>query len=651
VRGRDVELGRGELLWTIDVNEIVRDFVRTRIRQEDPTGALEAALIETLAICTRDWIVWFIETDAMDQARPLITHARHIADLGLTLREGSYGLALLWGNLADVLLLREQFEPAEEYLRAELKFLLSESENREITLVQTLISLGRLLVQRDALNAQGGPEQEVIPLLERAASLIASIDPEKLTSLRAHLIVASHITILMGRHSQRSSSAELLQEVFDAYMRMLSPGEDAPVATRLHRFEELLRCGDFMGAESLARQWLSEIGPTSMAFPSCLCYLIEALALQQKWSALSDPVAKLKRSVRAYRVPYLAISQAIVNSGMSVVIGISTGSSGSAVALRELIDLADEYETLHHVFNSTDSGCLYALRTADAFARGRMNSFSEFLEKVDFRALRLADPRRYLVWSAVWSAALKVINATAEHGVAAEPDRPECAARRVPEGEVMSPPFALGDYVTRMYSRHPECNPEFGEVEIGEDEDGTKIVWTLHKKGEGVRNCLVIGPPRSGKTSLLWVLLNKMVKSGKILPFVVDYTERSDFRNLADTAHYPHYIEGNVGDAEALLGDAVKIVQDRDAAGGFRDLTGERLGIFILIDGADRLFAQSDRSLQAAEFIASDGPRNSVGVILTVEGAGLDHLGGSLKLRDSLAAANKVAFVGADQEA
>lgn len=185
-------------------------------------------------------------------------------------------------------------------------------------------------------------------------------------------------------------------------------------------------------------------------------------------------------------------------------------------------------------------------------------------------------------------------------------------------------------------------DPDTGAAVFARDEDGTRISWQLHTPGEGVHCGIIMGPPESGRSNALNLLLAAALQSTLYVPWVADPLGRNSHRFKAWMPAID-WMATTGSETTKLLQAGARVVEARLADGPYRDPCDERPGILILVDECEYAF-RTGMAARAAETIATRGQRAAVGLVVTcADGDLTTTFGGRRALREAMAhAPNRV---------
>lgn len=203
-------------------------------------------------------------------------------------------------------------------------------------------------------------------------------------------------------------------------------------------------------------------------------------------------------------------------------------------------------------------------------------------------------------------------------------------------------------------------DPTTGEALIGTEDDGARGRWRLHTRGVGVHSGIIMGPPDSGRSNLLNVLLMALAQSGLFVPWLSDPLGRNgkSFKEwftpwLDGQQDKPviDWIATSSSETTKMLKSAAAVVEKRLELGGYEDQDPDHPGIMILIDECEYAF-RTGVAARAAEVVVTRGAEAGVGIIVTCADADLrTTFGGRRALRQGFAASPNRIGMGADARA
>lgn len=193
----------------------------------------------------------------------------------------------------------------------------------------------------------------------------------------------------------------------------------------------------------------------------------------------------------------------------------------------------------------------------------------------------------------------------------------------------------------------PSYDPTTGHCVTGVDAEGNTTYWRLHTPGHGVEPGVIVGPRRSGKSTLVANLLLAALHSGVFQMILADPSGRGQLPGPFGDVCFES-AEDVTGTLRLLWG-VEAIVRERSTAGGYQDPTRERPGILVVIEECHHVFTVGAHATRIAEAVATGGGSAGVSLIVTAPGADLAYFGGSGLLRGALArSGNGVVFGGPD---
>lgn len=237
--------------------------------------------------------------------------------------------------------------------------------------------------------------------------------------------------------------------------------------------------------------------------------------------------------------------------------------------------------------------------------------------------------------------------AVAEHDTAAATGAvpPEVAdrARRVLES-ALTEAEARAERTTVPQQRGPSYpgvsyDAATGRHRVGVGPSGEPAHWQLNTPGAGLECGLICGPPGSGKSSFLLMVLYEAACRDEFTLWLADPAARHD---------PPAPIEGaaarTAGTREQtvdLLRDAVSLIAERARTHGpVPDPTPGLPGILLALEDCHLVFAGDVEATRLAERVVAVGGRFGVALVATAPDADLASFGGSAALRAGLAGGN-----------
>jgi hypothetical protein len=208
------------------------------------------------------------------------------------------------------------------------------------------------------------------------------------------------------------------------------------------------------------------------------------------------------------------------------------------------------------------------------------------------------------------------------------PGRPDLDPR-LEDGIHHSPGDVLSELPVVRY-RGPTYDPATGTFEYGIGPDG-RVSWELHAPGGPVHNGLIVGPPKSGKTNSLTIIVIEAAQSGRFVPMLADPQNSNEHRDGIGKAlgqgRFAHDLAGTIG----LLHALDRMIDYRRETGGFNTPTEELPGVLLLLEDAHTVFCDPDLAT-LGERIVTEGPPVCVGIVATAETIDRAAFAGNLNL-------------------
>lgn len=186
----------------------------------------------------------------------------------------------------------------------------------------------------------------------------------------------------------------------------------------------------------------------------------------------------------------------------------------------------------------------------------------------------------------------------------------------------------------------PTYDPHTGRFEMGTGMDGPHH-WQLTTAPGRVENGLVAGPPETGKTNVLRMVLVEALCSGSLDVAAVDPLDRNGLAGIAAGADCQ--TATTIHGARHLLAEAAALVAAR--ASGARPLTlaPDARGFLLVVD--DALAVLTDPEVAAlAGRVAVEGPAVGVGLVVSTTSVSPEDFGGRADLVLALGHVNGFTF-------
>lgn len=184
----------------------------------------------------------------------------------------------------------------------------------------------------------------------------------------------------------------------------------------------------------------------------------------------------------------------------------------------------------------------------------------------------------------------------------------------------------------------PSYDPATGCHRIGFTSTGQPAYWRLNIPGRGLEHGLVCGPPGSGKSNMLrMVMLETALQPGFSLwsadpggrHLLPEPVERAAERTATD-------LRGTL----ALLRELDVLLELRIRRGPVPDPDPATPGVVCVVEDAHLVFGDDLAATRTAERIVVSGGRYGIALVVSTPGAELAHYGGSALLRTGLARTN-----------
>lgn len=184
--------------------------------------------------------------------------------------------------------------------------------------------------------------------------------------------------------------------------------------------------------------------------------------------------------------------------------------------------------------------------------------------------------------------------------------------------------------------RGPTFDPAAGRFRHHVGHSGQLFYWTLSTPGQGQEHGLIIGPPQSGKTSGLRVVLAEALRTvPSVSLMVADPLDRADvidpFVSVAAAT------ASSVADTMSMLARAIRIVDFRRTE--FVDGARDHPTVLVAIDDAEAVLRDPQGAALAARIVSQGGPLG-VGLVVAAGSVDLADYAGDVDLLLGLAATN-----------
>jgi tetratricopeptide (TPR) repeat protein len=182
-----------------------------------------------------------------------------------------------------------------------------------------------------------------------------------------------------------------------------------------------------------------------------------------------------------------------------------------------------------------------------------------------------------------------------------------------------------------------------GRIQAGVGPFGCITTWRLHRPGVGICHGLLTGPPGSGRTTALTVILISAMHSQRFVVMPAAPSWQPDERSMWRKAS-PYASEGRA-EVARLFQRLDRVLTTRQDAGGYQDPAPERPAILVTLDDSEALL--SDRQIRTiAERIVTNGGQAGIGLVAVTSGETVEHFGDSEIIQKALMAAPRMSFTG-----
>ncbi|KWX05848.1 hypothetical protein TH66_00455 [Carbonactinospora thermoautotrophica] len=189
----------------------------------------------------------------------------------------------------------------------------------------------------------------------------------------------------------------------------------------------------------------------------------------------------------------------------------------------------------------------------------------------------------------------------------------------------------------------PAYDPATGTIALGPFADGQgEARWRLYSENS-MWGGVLIGGPGSGKSSLIENIAISAASTGYTVILYGDPQEGASSPALARHADWPALGVDQILDMLRALERASRWRAKENAAYGLRGFTPsvERPGVLAIIDECHRVFG-IEEARELADWIAREGRKVGIALLVASQYAGLPTFGGSESLRSSIMAGNAV---------
>lgn len=331
---------------TIAVNTVSQALIRERLKGNP---ARPAAMNQLTGHVER-WLSSSSQLGELERVQIMQSHAEtlltHIEDMGYT----SERVALLYGNLSSPYYLQGDALRAEQLMLHELNHL-ARLESTNVTLVtQTRFALAAIYLQTQDVSTEQHVRlattfNEAVQHLEYVLHQARMwVDEYPKASLK---FAVDARTVLHNSEFPvpESTRLALLADAFIDLESRIAPTSYSITHGALEKAEEFIQRHQYAEAERCCRELLGT-RPSGHVDPEARRRLIEALAMQAKWSEAVGEVRFWKESPEAPRLFRGSIIDLIRNTCHACATGISSGDMRAMLLLHEVLDWPDLDEFL-----------------------------------------------------------------------------------------------------------------------------------------------------------------------------------------------------------------------------------------------------------------------------------------------------------------
>ncbi|HEV2779393.1 MAG TPA: NB-ARC domain-containing protein [Actinophytocola sp.] len=377
--------------YAITMNEIVQAIICDITERE---GHLVAA-VSVAAMHTQSWLGAFCNSDRIDLAAALISHAISIAEHALAHQVDDLGVALLWGNTAKVLGHLNHWAGTVQYLRAELDYF--DRSALEVPILRLQVTSGLADALARAADRPHDVVDDVIALLERCladVSSAATLDEEK-TAQHIRLALATVRNLTRGSRIQDPRLTALESALVD-YCAMLPITDGPDVVQEVSVLEELLEDERLADARERAEGLLEHPRTTSLYRPLYLRYLVEICVRLPDWSAAADYCQRLMAMANQNMLGAMDVALLVRNVSVMSLPHICRRQAHALKVFRNVLAIADIFEQNGHRLQADDRATVALLRALFAAVDGAFSECGSWLERVDADDLQLSDHKAVL---------------------------------------------------------------------------------------------------------------------------------------------------------------------------------------------------------------------------------------------------------------
>lgn len=317
---------------TITTNSIVQDLLRVSAENEGNISALDR-----LADHVVRWLSWAHETNQLERALVLFSHASTLA--GHLRRYDVRGehVPLLYGNLAGAYRIRAEPRKAEEFLRAELDFINEAANPNQLLAIQTKLMLVDILF--DAPGSTSISFSEATAYLEDILQYSFDISDE---SPSAAVRFVADVKALLSRPIVAAAGDPrfvVIQRRCEDLAAHLDPTPYSQMMDAIHEANALIEQGKLAEAERLCNKALRSDSLGGVMELEAKRILLDALVRQGKWRAANKTFDDFKQCIGSSGLYQQVTAQLVHNVGYYCgIIWIAGGDREASTLLGKVLD-------------------------------------------------------------------------------------------------------------------------------------------------------------------------------------------------------------------------------------------------------------------------------------------------------------------------